>query len=136
VPKKHKVKHISLTENYLAVREMPGFDQAAEPACLARPGWHNFHLVVTVGHHLCVEPKDPITVALFETHHATVTPRPASSNRWTQVKGRRANSPRSNKARQLIRSSTLGPDDRRPAGAKEKNERLRNIKTKKWPRAG
>jgi hypothetical protein len=39
---------------------MPGFGPAAEI--------------------LLFRQKDPITVALFETHHATVTPRPASFN--------------------------------------------------------
>ena len=39
---------------------MPGFGPAAEILLLRQ--------------------KDPITVALFETHHATVTPHPASLN--------------------------------------------------------
>ena len=89
---------------------LPGFGPAAELVAWRVPKGATF----------VVEQKDPITVALFETHHATMTSRPASSNRWTQVKGRRANSPRSNKAPQLIRSSTLGPGGRRPAGEKEK----------------
>ena len=58
-----------------------GFRPGSRACCLVRPEGGDFRLVGPVGHNLCVEQKDPTTVALFETHHATVTPRPASSDK-------------------------------------------------------
>ena len=58
---------------------MPGFGPAAELVAWRVPKGATF----------VVEQKDPITVALFETHHATVTPRPVLSE-WTDANLRRA----------------------------------------------
>ncbi len=54
-----------------------GFRHGRRACCLARPEGRRFRFVGPVGHNLCVEQKEPITVALFGTHHALVTPRPA-----------------------------------------------------------
>ena len=58
---------------------MPGFGPAAELVAWRVPKGATF----------VVEQKDPITVALFETHHATVTPRPVSLD-WTDASHGRA----------------------------------------------
>ncbi len=71
--------HILLTGNDVNVHLMLSFGPAAELVAWRVPKGATF----------VVEQKDPTTVALFETHHATVTPRPGTSE-WTYANHRRA----------------------------------------------
>jgi hypothetical protein len=66
-----------------------GFRPGSRACCLARPEERHHRLVRLEERILCVEQKNPIPVALFETHQATVPPRPVSSE-WTDAKHRRA----------------------------------------------